>query len=106
MASPSYDKAVTSGELSLLVSDYLSSEGFAKTCRQFQEEAAGLLGGTGRPRGLLRLGGGLKPLRAILSEYVDLVEARRRREDYARANPVVAKIFDVIDACAQDSEQR
>ena len=67
---------------------------------------AGLLGGTGRPRGLLRLGGGLKPLRAILSEYVDLVEARRRREDYARANPVVAKIFDVIDACAQDSEQR
>ena len=99
-ASTSYESAVTSAELSLLVSEYLRSEGFARTFEQFQHEASGLLSGASARPALRFSGSGLKPLRGVLSEYLGLVGEKRERRELGQAHPLAAGILRVVEEFA------
>ena len=108
-STSSYTTAVTSGELSVLVAGYLSSEGFSRTLDCFREEARGLLS-QGEPRRELRTrpgpDGEVKPLRGILSEYVGLVEEGRRRRGLGDSHPLARKIVEVLEEYASGQDRR
>ncbi|QDZ23395.1 hypothetical protein A3770_10p59130 [Chloropicon primus] len=114
MASTSYPTSstatVTSAELSLLVRDYLSSEGFSRTLEQFEAEAEGLLrqGSGGSNPGLrvdLGVARGLKPLRGVVSEYLGLAEEWKRKRVLGESHPLAARILCVLEDFANDSNR-